>query len=629
MSADDADPVDDRGDLLEPYRYEPVQVADDPRSFGPARSYARENPEQFAPLRRALQRARYGQRYDTYVARSTRLCGGAGLVGFALGVVLAAGVLLTGLSLATLVVALVLPPGVTLLLAALTAGARYVVPRVRALRRGRQVRIGLPHATVFLFALTHGGVSLYEAIDRLAETDQTHGPIADEFDQVATDTTLFDRDLYESLTAARERAPHEKFGAFVNELVSVLETGGDVGTFLRNEAESNVEAVRERQNELVDDLDTLTEVYIVFVFSGPIFLLVVLLVVSFVADALVAMQVLVYLLVPLAIVGFAGVFWWLLEPFGELAAVGPTLGWRQWRSNPPWARFRTGGIAACRRQPTLILWLSVPAAVAIAVAAWLVVPPGQPIQGITGTIAIPLLIAGSPFALLQRRERRRQREIRRRFPDALDVIAEAVDNGVPVTEAFALVADRTGGELADELARVQRDVSWTGELTDALSRFAQRVDVPQITRTTHLLSESARATDDLGPVFRLVGEDLDRRNAVRRERDRRMQPYVVIIFLGVVVYLAIIAMFDAHFLPVVAERAAEADSVQRTAFQIDPAPTSTYRELFFHSALIQAVGNGLVLGKLTDDRLRSGVGYACVLIVLIVVTFLVLGSGLY
>lgn len=612
-------------DPLEPCRYEPVRIEDDPRSFGPVRSYARANPEQFESLRVALERARYGVRYDRYVARSVRLCAVAGLAGAVLGIVLAIGVVLTWEgSIAT--VALALPPGTALLAVGAVGGARYAVPWLRSLRRGRYIRMGLPSATMFLFALTHGGVSLYEAIERLAATGSSYGPVADEFRRVDADTTLFDQDLYSALVEARDQAAHEELSAFLNEMVSVLETGGDVGTFLRNEAESNVEAIRERQNELINDLDTLTEVYIVFVFAGPVFLLIVLLVVSFVAEALFAMQVLVYVLIPLAIVAFAIVFWWLLEPFGELTVVASRLNWRRLLENPPWQRLRTGGVARCLREPLLVLWLSVPAALVVSGLAWIALSPERPIPWITGTLAVPLLIAGTPFAVLHSRERRRQRVIRRRFPDSLEVIAEAIDNGVPVTEAFTLVAERTGGELAAEFERIHRDVSWTGQFTDSLERFAERIEVPQVTRTAQLLAESARATDDLGPVFRLVSTDLNRRETVRRERNRRMQPYVVIIFLGVVVYLAIIAMFDVHFLPVVAERAAESDSFRGTILRIDPASQSTYRVLFFHSALIQAAGNGLVLGKLTDDRLRSGVGYACVLVAMVVVTFLLLGA---
>lgn len=50
---------------------------------------------------------------------------------------------------------------------------------------------------------------------------------------------------------------------------------------------------------------------------------------------------------------------------------------------------------------------------------------------------------------------------------------------------------------------------------------------------------------------------------------------------------------------------------------------AAYREVFFHSALIQAAGNGLLLGKFVDNRLASGVKNAAGLTGVTLVAFLV------
>lgn len=108
-----------------------------------------------------------------------------------------------------------------------------------------------------------------------------------------------------------------------------------------------------------------------------------------------------------------------------------------------------------------------------------------------------------------------------------------------------------------------------------------------------------------------------------RERRQQIQPYVTIVILGSVVYLAIVVMFDTFFLPVVAELAATVTAtIQEPPLEINPAPLATSRRLFFHSALLQAIGNGLRLGKLTDNRLRSGVASAAVLVVLVLAALL-------
>jgi flagellar protein FlaJ len=66
-----------------------------------------------------------------------------------------------------------------------------------------------------------------------------------------------------------------------------------------------------------------------------------------------------------------------------------------------------------------------------------------------------------------------------------------------------------------------------------------------------------------------------------------------------------------------------AGSLRNAPLQVGELPTNTYRRLFFHSALIQAVGNGLLLGVLTDNRVASGVSYAAVLVAVAVGVFFV------
>lgn len=138
----------------------------------------------------------------------------------------------------------------------------------------------------------------------------------------------------------------------------------------------------------------------------------------------------------------------------------------------------------------------------------------------------------------------------------------------------------------------------------------------------HLLRETVRATSDLAPVLGVVAGDLSARNDVRQRQRRNMRPYVLVVFVGVFVYLGIVVLFDSHFLPVATDVArTSAGSFSGTPLTVGEVPVETFHRLFLHSALIQAVGNGLLLGVLVDNRVRSGVGYAAVLVAVQLVVF--------
>jgi flagellar protein FlaJ len=56
-------------------------------------------------------------------------------------------------------------------------------------------------------------------------------------------------------------------------------------------------------------------------------------------------------------------------------------------------------------------------------------------------------------------------------------------------------------------------------------------------------------------------------------------------------------------------------------FAAGSVPVQTYRVVFFHSALLQAIGTGLLAGKLVDNDARSGLKYTLALVALAVLAF--------
>lgn len=97
---------------------------------------------------------------------------------------------------------------------------------------------------------------------------------------------------------------------------------------------------------------------------------------------------------------------------------------------------------------------------------------------------------------------------------------------------------------------------------------------------------------------------------------------MLVVFIGVSVCLGIEVLFDTHFLPVATDVArTSASSLSGTPLTVGDVLVETYHRLFLHSALIQAVGNGLLLGVLVDNRVKSGVGYAAVLVAVQLVVF--------
>ena len=639
--------------------------------FGTIRTFFKERPEHHWRLQRQLNQGRFGTTYDVYLTRSIVSASVAGIAGAILGVGLA--VLLAQLG---LLAGLESPVPLTgefvrvvannrfvfagaslaLLLTLTGAGAvwfgRYYYPYFVVDARRRNINITLPHAIVYMYALSFGGMDLVRVLERLADSEETYGDVADEFDTVVRDIELFGNDLFTALRNARNLTPSDNMEQFLDDLLSVLDSGGDVTTFLRDESEKYMEQAQREQENFLDTLELLSEVFIVGFVAAPLFLVVTLMLMSFLGENTVPLLVLlVYAVIPLGMGMFLVVISMLSEPYKQpshelstdsrnptLEPASPAL-----RSHPAFHLFR--GIRLRKRlstflsepfrtfrdQPWYTLVVSVPAAAGfvwtLATAADLGLQWSAfvtaPLEATFVYVAVPFLTVAVPLSAFHEYERRRKRQIAQRLPDALDILASSNQMGVSLVEGFGLVTRNVGGAFAEELRKTRNDMAWNYDIQAALRSLADRLQVPQLTRTCHILAEGARSTGDLHKVLGIAAEDTRHRFRLDRNRQQELNSYVAIVVIGFLVYLGVIVVLDASFLGPITEQASGSTELSGPV-SLNRATVDVYNVLFFHSAILQAIGTGLITGKLTDNRSLSGLKYSVALVLVALGVFAVL-----
>jgi flagellar protein FlaJ len=679
--------------------------------YGRVRAYFKLRAADYRDLQRRLNQTRAGVTYDVYLAETVRLALVTALVGVLAGLVVGAGLdrlgvfasmtnptVLTGpvvefvgayrrpIAIAATTLGI---GGVT---AAAVAAYRYYAPGVAADLRGQAIDVTLPHAIVYAYAMSYGGLNLIEVIRSLAASDD-YGPVGEEFDGIARDMDLFGADLYTALRNARNLTPSRGFEQFLDDLLSTLDSGGDVTAFLDRESESLLEEAVDGQESFVETLSMLSEVFVAGFVAAPLLLVVTLMVISFMGgqtlDALFAVN---YLVFPLGMLAFLLLVDMLSKPYVEsvspagvdsalaelLAAIrtalartrdslvllvatrwdaagigasdgtaeartdggvtgvtgGPTstdprlVAYRRREATRELFAILASPLVLFARQPSLTLLVSVPAAIvtAVAVVATGLATPtieamyADPFGTTLGLVLAPLAVVAVPLALFHERTRARRGDIERRFPDALNVLSSANSMGIPLTDALALVARWSSGPLADELRSLRNDIRWHFDTDRALTAFADRLRAPQLRRVIRLIAHSGRSSGDLTRVLSVAAEDTRNRYKIERTRKRAMGSYVAIVVIGYLVYLFVILLLSTAYLTPM-EQLPAVDGATGLPFTVGTVPVQTYRVVFFHSALLQAIGTGLLAGKLVDNDARSGLKYAIALVSLAVLAF--------
>lgn len=145
----------------------------------------------------------------------------------------------------------------------------------------------------------------------------------------------------------------------------------------------------------------------------------------------------------------------------------------------------------------------------------LVVPNLTPVKFGVLALAIAPLCTLAPLVLLRRRVRSRQRAIVYALPYALDLLVTCVEAGLGVDAAFATVAEKTKGPLAQTFKLYLKQVSLGRPRRAAFAHVAERTGVPDLLRIANAVVQAEDMGTTLGDVLRTQAEEL---RATRRQR---------------------------------------------------------------------------------------------------------------
>lgn len=140
-----------------------------------------------------------------------------------------------------------------------------------------------------------------------------------------------------------------------------------------------------------------------------------------------------------------------------------------------------------------------------------------------------LLAVGGPLLILRSKVRRRQDKITRALADALDLIITCMEAGLGVDAAFAKVAEKTSGPLADTFGLYLRQVGMGRPRRDALTYVAERAGARDLIRLAAAVTQAELVGASLGDALRMQAVDLRVARRRRAEQAARRAPVLMTI----------------------------------------------------------------------------------------------------
>jgi len=173
------------------------------------------------------------------------------------------------------------------------------------------------------------------------------------------------------------------------------------------------------------------------------------------------------------------------------------------------------------------------------IAVVIISPPSNPSDNF-------MYIGGAAFAgfflphlMLTSRITRRQKEIRKAMPDALDLLTICVEAGLGFDAAMSKVSEKWENELSLAFARVIREVQLGKVRRDALKDMSDRLGIAEMTSFVAAIIQSEQLGVSMAKVLRIQSDQMRVKRRQRAEEEAHKAPVKMIIPMALLIFPSI------------------------------------------------------------------------------------------
>lgn len=161
----------------------------------------------------------------------------------------------------------------------LTYTVAPILLRNAGIERGKEIDENLPHALNYMLALSNSGMAPRDVWASLARA-KVFGALAVEAERIVRDLDVFGQDLLTALRHAQDRTPSKRFAEFLVGAVSAFQSGVELESYLRNKGEQYQRAAVAQQLTDIETMALMAEAFLVVVVAAPLFMIILLTVMS-------------------------------------------------------------------------------------------------------------------------------------------------------------------------------------------------------------------------------------------------------------------------------------------------------------------------------------------------------------
>jgi flagellar protein FlaJ len=152
-------------------------------------------------------------------------------------------------------------------------------PSIMASNRKRNIELVLPYAINYMTAMSGAGVLPKDIFLSLAK-NKIYGEVSTEARYLVRDMDILGKDLVTAMKNVARTTPSPMMQEFLQGAITVVTSGGELEPYFKVKTEQYIIENRQRQKEFLETLGLLGETYVTAFVAGPLFLIIVLSIMS-------------------------------------------------------------------------------------------------------------------------------------------------------------------------------------------------------------------------------------------------------------------------------------------------------------------------------------------------------------
>jgi flagellar protein FlaJ len=207
----------------------------------------------------------------------------------------------------------------------------------------------------------------------------------------------------------------------------------------------------------------------------------------------------------------------------------------------------------------------------------------------------------------------RRNEIDKALPRVLEEISEGLMSGMTLIEAIEEASRRDYGWISRELKILTSQMSWGVPIEKAFDNFADRIGTDMAQKTTSLLLSAIELGGDLRTTFLSTADFLRKMLEARDDRNEEMRPYLTIIYVTLIVFLAMMIMLYSSLNQLL--------NIQSPIVKVMMNKEQLKIPLY-DLAIMEAGFGGLIAAKLSSGSIWPGLKHSIIMIAMNTIIFL-------